>query len=422
MERTGGRTDMAFYLLGERSELRPLLKAIADARDGTTVARAGVEYLLILAAARQAARGDAPEPKALAQIRAQYSRMFAGDHSEHARLLKQLYSALKSGSVSAAATTLKLLGLYHRKQGGYQQARASFAVLTELAKQLNDPLERLNALFWLGVVERYLGDLDAAEAVHHEQLELAREVGQRGQAVLAQENLGLVELRRGQVAEARKRVIRALNEAQELEDQELQGYCYHALLVVEKTAGRPGEAAVCGWEAYRRYDSTEQRLRALHDCASLLLDVGLYDAARAAYEIALNGASHSFDLRICSKCGLAEVAAAQDDLERFESIARDLMSEGALTEIPYEFLSAHRSLGLGYAALGKLEEARLHLEQSLAIAEEGGFSVEAREVREELRSLPRSRVLELVRPSESEYARLNSVGQHILAERARAFG
>ncbi len=412
---------MAFYLLGERSELRPLLKAIADARDGTTVARAGVEYLLILAAARQAARGDAPEPKALAQIRAQYSRMFAGDHSEHARLLKQLYSALKSGSVSAAATTLKLLGLYHRKQGGYQQARASFAVLTELAKQLNDPLERLNALFWLGVVERYLGDLDAAEAVHHEQLELAREVGQRGQAVLAQENLGLVALRRGQVAEARNRVIRALNEAQELEDQELQGYCYHALMVVETTAGRPGEAAVCGWEAYRRYESTEQRLRALHDCAALLLDAGLYDASRAAYEIALNGASHSSD-RICSKTGLAELAAVQGDLEGFETFARDLLCEEALSEAPYELLSAHQIVGRGYAALGKFDQARRHLEQSLTIADDRGFSVEARKVREELASLPLPPVFEPLRPAESEYARLLDVGRQILAERVRAFG
>ena len=411
---------MTSYLLGERSELRPLLKALAAASDDAGTARAAVEYLLVLAAARQAASGQAPEQQPLAQIRAQYSRVFARDRSEHTRLLKELHSTLQSGSTSAAAAQLRLLGLYHRKCGRYQLARASFAVLTELTKQLSDPLERLDALFWLGIVERYLGDLDASETVHREQLQLAREVGHQGQAVLAQENLGLVEVRRGRVVEARERVVRALSEAQELEDPELQGYCYHALMVVEMTAGRPGEAAVCGWEAYRRYESTEQRLRAPHDCAALLFEAGLYDASRAAYEIALRGASHSID-RIHSKCGLAEIVAAQGNPESFEMIAQDLMSEEGLTELPYERFSAHESVGKGYAALGKFDRARQHLEQSLAIAEDKGFSVEAREVREDLGSLPLPHVFEPLRPAESEYARLEDVGRRILAERVRAF-
>ncbi len=420
MERTGERTDMTSYLLGERSELRPLLKALAAASDDAGTARAAVEYLLVLAAARQAASGQAPEQEALAQIRAQYSRVFTRDRSEHTHLLKELHSTLQGGSTSAAAAQLRLLGLYHRKRGRYQLARASFAVLTELAKQLSDPLERLDALFWLGIVERYLGDLDASEAVHCEQLELAREVGHQGQAVLAQENLGLVAARRGRVVEARERVATALSEAQELEDPELQGYCYHALLVVEITAGRPGEAAVCGWEAYRRYQSTEQRLRALRDCAALLFDAGLYDASRAAYEIVLGGASHSID-RIYSKCGLAEIAAVEGDLDSFEMIAQDLMSEEALTELPYELFAAHESVGKGYAALGKFDRARQHLERSLVIAEDKGFSVEARQVREELVSLPLPHVFEPLRPVESEYSQLEDVGRRILAERVRAF-
>ncbi|UCF19151.1 MAG: hypothetical protein JSU87_14660, partial [Gemmatimonadota bacterium] len=177
--------DLASYLLGQRSELRPLIEAIASGADEAERERAAVEYLLVLASARQAARGEVAEARALWQVRSKYPRVYTHDESEQARFVRELHASLQSGSCANLVTALKLLGLYHRRRAEFKLARACFAVAAEVAKQLEDPIEQLNALFWLGVVERYLGRLDQAESVHREQLDKARAAGVHGQAVLA---------------------------------------------------------------------------------------------------------------------------------------------------------------------------------------------------------------------------------------------
>ncbi len=412
--------DLASYLLGERSELRPLIEAIASGVDELERERAAVEYLLVLAAARQAARGERAEARALWQVRSQYARVYTRDLSEHARYVQELHSSLQGGSHADLSTALKLLGLYHRKRAEFKLARACFAVAVEVAKHLEDPIEQLNSLFWLGVVERYLGRLDQAESVHREQLDKARAAGVDGQAVLARENLGLVKLRRGQVADARRQVLKALNEARQLGDPELEGYCHHALMVVEIEAGRPGEAASCGWEAYRRYESVDQRMRALQDCGVLLYQWGMLEAARAAFEIVV--ARHSdtaSQFRACT--GLADVAAATGDRLRFEALASALLSERTVTGMPFELVSCYRTVGDGYANFGEVEKARRYLQQGLALAREKGFEAEASELEELLTELGGGRPSFVpLETSTEERDRLIDVGRSIMAERARA--
>ena len=411
--------DLTSYLLGERSELRPLIEAIAEANDDRERERAAVEYLLVLAAARQAARGEPAEEKAMAQVRSRYYRVFGRDDTAHGRLLRELHESLTSGSPAALVTALKLLGLHHRKHGVLRLARAAFAVSTELSRQLPDVIEQLNSLFWLGVMERYLGNLDSAEAAHREQLEKARLAGSRSQAVLAQENLGLVSLRRGRVSDARSQVMRALQEAQELEDRELEGYCYHALLVVESTSGRPGEAAACGWEAYRRYESFDQRMRALQDCGVILYQWGMPEAAGAAYDIVVERSGDAATA-VRAKTGQADVAAATGDRDRFDRLCNELLGDRALQSMPFELASIHRTVGLGYAAFGDHHRARSYLEKSLSLAEDKGFEAEATEVRERLAELPLgAAVFQPLAPSGVESERLEDVGRSIMAERAR---
>ncbi len=411
--------DLTSYLLGERSELRPLIEAIAEARDDRERERAAVEYLLVLAAARQAARGEPAEASAMAQVRSRYYRVLSRDDTPHGRLLGELHESLTEGSPAAVVTALKLLGLHHRKLGAYKLARAGFAISAEVAKQLPDLIEQLNALFWLGVMERYLGDLDAAERVHRDQLEKARLAGSRGQAVLAQENLGLVSLRRGRVADARKQVSKALQEAQELEDHELEGYCYHSLLLVETTAGRPGQAAACGWEAYRRYESTDQRMRAIQDCGAIFYEAGMLDAAKAAYEIVLARTEDAASL-VRAKTGLADVAAASGDATRFERVCQALLSDRHLHSLPFELASAYRTIGVGYAILEREHKARSYLDESLAIAEKHGLAAEAAKTVEALGRLPvAARLFQPLPPAGADYERLEDVGRNMVAERAQ---
>ena len=417
---SGERTDLTSYLLGERSELRALIEAISQAEVDDERERAAVEYLLVLASARLAASGEAVESRALAQVRGQYRRVFAKDSSEHGSLLRELYSALSKTREVDVITALKLLGLYHRKLGAYQSARAAFSVATELASKQSDPIDHLNTLFWLGVAERYVGNLDRAEAVHREQLALAREVHSSAQAVLAQENLGLVALRRGQVAEARKRVLRALNEALELEDPEIEGYCYHALMTVETYAGRPGEAAACGWKAYVRYESTEQRLRALQDCAVVLYGCGFYEEAQAGWEIVLN-ATDDFAVSLRSRVGMMEAAAKLGKRKRFELLVSEILEDDRLANIPFELIETHHCLGLAYGEFGEEAKARHHLIKSLTLAEEGGYEAQALEISDQLQRLVSVGSIE-VEPAAvpgDEYERLEDVGSNIKAERSR---
>lgn len=412
-------SDLSSYLLGDRSELRGLIEAIAQATREDERARAAAEYLLVLAAARQAASGEPSEEKALRQIQSQYSRVFRGDDCEHARLLQELYSSLRDGGPAALATALKLLGLFHRKSAGFQRARAAFSVASEVARLLPDPIEHLNSLFWLGVVERYLGNLDSAEAVHREQLEKARAVDNRGQAVLAQENLGLVTLRRGDIAGARRRVLRALNEAEEVGDRELEGYCYHALMTVETYADRPGEAAACAWQAYLRYESIDQRTRALQDCGVILFRSGYMHEAKAAFEIVCNCARDTAP-RIHALIGLADVAASLGNRREFQSLKERLLSTDSLDSMPFERVNALRTVGTGFARFGEPSVARKYLEHSLRVAEEKGFASEVTEIREEMMDLSVAKPATPPPAPAAEEEQLRSIGQQVMAERARA--
>lgn len=411
--------DLTAYLLGDQSELRPLLEAIGATDDAEAQGRAALEYVLVLAGERYAANRRPPEGGALGQIRDQYARTLTRDGSGHARLLKDLYGALERRSPADVTTALRELGLYHRHAGRYRMARASFFAAVEMAKRLEGPVEQLEALFWLGVTQRYLGNLDEAEKIHEEQAAIAQRSGLTRHVILAQNNLGLVLLRRGRIPEARERVLRALNRAQELGDRELEGNSYHCLMLVETEDARMGEAAASGWEAYQRYESTAQRLRALQDCAAILCEAGLFEPARAAHEIVLSAAAESA-LRLRSKIGLVEVAAAKGDEEYFEAVVADLTSDPTLSDLPYESIRAHRAVGLGYAALGNLEKGRQHLMQSLGVARKKGYLGEAAALEEELASLSSFDPAQSLRhATDSEYTQLRSIGQRIIEERAR---
>ncbi len=418
--RMRGEGDLTSYLLGERSELRALIEAIAAGGNDSERERAAVEYLLLLASARFAARRETPEPHALAQIRSRYARIYTRDNTEHSRILRELHASLTSGSAVAIITALKLLGLHHRREGSFQLARASLSVAVEIGGQLQDPIEQLNSLFWLGVVERYLGNLDTAQAIHHQQLEKARACGHRGQAILAQENLGLVALRRGRIAEARNLAIRALTEAATLEDRELEGYCYHALMVIEIESGRPGEAAACGWEAYRRYESTDQQMRALQDCGVILYKSGMLEAARAAFELVRAGHSDTAS-RIRAATGLADVAAAESNRTQFMRVVQELLAEDAIRSLPFELQSAYRTIGRGYARFGDLGIARQYLEAALKVALDRGYQSEVPAIKELLADLGAGlSAFEQTPAPETERARLVEVSRSVLAERARA--
>ena len=90
--------DLASYLLGERSELRPLIEAIAEAADDHVRERAAVEYLLVLAAARCAARREPAEEAVMAQVRSRYYRVLGRDATPHGRILQELHASLVEGS------------------------------------------------------------------------------------------------------------------------------------------------------------------------------------------------------------------------------------------------------------------------------------------------------------------------------------
>ncbi|UCF19454.1 MAG: hypothetical protein JSU87_16265, partial [Gemmatimonadota bacterium] len=210
-----------------------------------------------------------------------------------------------------------------------------------------------------------------------------------------------------------------LNEARQLGDLELEGYCHHALMVVEIEAGRPGKAASCGWEAYRRYESLDQRMRALQDCGVLLYQWGLLDAARSAFEIVL--ARHSDTAsQFRASTGLADVAAAMGDRLRFEALVSELLSEKTAAGMPFELVSCYGTLGDGYATFGETVKARSFLVKGLALAREKGFDAEARELEDRLAELGAA-PLSFV-PHETsldERDRLKDVGRKIMAERAR---
>jgi tetratricopeptide (TPR) repeat protein len=113
-----------------------------------------------------------------------------------------LDAAGELGAADAMARARTGLARAARRQGRHDQARELLQRALAFYRDAGFPAETANTLASLGFVEELSGNLDAAEAFHHESLRLARSLTDQQPAAVALEGLACVAAARHEPAQA----------------------------------------------------------------------------------------------------------------------------------------------------------------------------------------------------------------------------
>jgi tetratricopeptide (TPR) repeat protein len=172
-------------------------------------------------------------------------KIYRADYDQAVELCTQGAEAYRRASDEAGlANVLGTLGLALVRLHRYPEARTVLAEAEDLARGCGDGQALAGALRGRAACARYEGDLNAAEAAYSDALDLASMYWQ-GVIPMLNDGLGLVALARGDLATARERITRALDQALMEGQHQLQVIFYADLATVALLGGDTATAANC---------------------------------------------------------------------------------------------------------------------------------------------------------------------------------
>jgi tetratricopeptide (TPR) repeat protein len=237
----------------------------------------------------------------------------------------------------------------------------------------------------LSYCRRQLGELNEAEQIAIQAGRIARAVGD------------LIGELRGRIAEAKVSMARGnYPRAEEMLDSTIRDAkeaglaAFHADALQERAgvAQLKGEyefAIKLGYEALDKLTDERSRDRMLGDIAAAFYSLGIRSAARDAWTLLSVTAQEQY-VRWTSRINLMEIASVEGLLSLFEKHLRQLEDARMPPMLRAQFLL---HTGEGYARLGKREQARDHLTESMALAAQYGYNRLVFYAEEQLESVER---------------------------------
>ena len=147
----------------------------------------------------------------------------------------------------------------------------------------------------------------------------------------------------------------------------MQALAYTDLGAVYSVEGKKIEAVQANYRAFQLTEDPLQRMRILGDIGAGLVELGVYDAARVAFEIVL-GSKTSFLVRTNALLELMELESGVGDRMAFER--RRAAAEEVSERMPPSMLADfHFKSGLGLARFGQSARARALLSAGLQLSE-----------------------------------------------------
>jgi tetratricopeptide (TPR) repeat protein len=206
-------------------------------------------------------------------------------------------------------------------------ATSCYTVAEEAAKDADDCMMQLRARLGRGAVLRGTGNFPMARAIGEE-------------------------------------VMRAAAEANL---PEMQAMAYTDLGAVYSVEGKKVECVQANYRAFVLTEDPLQRMRILGDIALTLMELGVFDVARLAFDIVIES-NASFVVRTNAMLELMAMEAATGDRIAFQRRRAEV--EGLVERMPPSMLADfHYKAGVGLARFGQLARARALLKAGLAHSE-----------------------------------------------------
>jgi non-specific serine/threonine protein kinase len=145
-----------------------------------------------------------------------------------------------SGGAEARIAALQARARLRRHHADYEGARVDAQECADLARQSGVKTQLMGALTTLGTLSSAMGQLADAERFYVEALELQQELGDSAMIAGGLNNLALVDSARGNHASAKARLELALEEARKADDQILRAIILDSAGRVERRLGAFG--------------------------------------------------------------------------------------------------------------------------------------------------------------------------------------
>jgi tetratricopeptide (TPR) repeat protein len=291
--------------------------------------------------------------------------------------LEQLASAIAVFSGARAAPVNDCLMVYAQVlQDSAQWTLAADVYDTVLlnARSASDSRALPVCAVRAGFCLRMMGRLDEAQRVYRLGLEIASDLGDRPNALLARVGIAAVAAQRGALEEAESALDDVIAGAGEggggPELMAVRAAALHDRGGIAIARQEYERAVLLLYEAFALYQDMPNRDRALNDLATALGSLGLRRAARDAYFV-IHSTSHQRDLRWWAGLNLMRLAVLERNEGEFEHYRRLLRAE-SLTG-PH---AAHYALfvGEGHARFGRPDRARRAFSRAAQLADEFGLA------------------------------------------------
>lgn len=297
----------------------------------------------------------------------------SGETTGEEEALRDVLEAFATGDLEALARATISAGDAAERMdhvfGALELQKCAF----EIGAALSDPDLTVRAARAQGRILRRRGLWEEADHWYGIALDIAERAEIWEMIARTRAGLGLIHKERGDYDGARSRFEHALEAARTAGDPDATASIHHDLMSLEWVVDRLPEAARHGWRAVNTYRSESGRVRCLAGFATILRELGDWDAAEDAYTV-VAGTSDEVYYRVYAHDGLAYMAALRGDADLFDRRAAECDALGwedgprsAKAEILY-----YR--GLSYRLLERGDEARAWLERARDFAEEHGFS------------------------------------------------
>jgi tetratricopeptide (TPR) repeat protein len=222
----------------------------------------------------------------------------------------------------------------------------------------------------LGQCYRHLHRVEDAIAAFASASEIATAVGDIVGVLRARTGEARIAILRGNLPQAERILDETISRAVGSDLADVRSRALHDRSEVARKRGEYEFAIRLAYDALAHSESATQRDRILSDIAVAFLDLGVLSAARDAYLVLFATAQEQYT-RWAAALNLLEISSLSGEEIFFEQYRKHLNAQSLPPLMATAFAL---NLGLGYHRFGDTDQARVHLQRAMALAEEHGMN------------------------------------------------
>jgi len=216
-----------------------------------------------------------------------------------------------------------------------------------------------------GVCLRHLGSIDRAAGLYREGLAVAAENGDQFWLLKLRISTALLEYHKGDFPEAERQLDAIIADADAI-GSPVAAEARHERGQVAYARDQDALAAEYYYAAMKSFVDPDKKLRAMHDLATALADLGHLDYARTVLSAIRNSTYSQVEVVNSAGLNLMRVAVLAGEQVKFDQLRRELADE-RLTG--YQLAHYHVFVGQGYLKFGDPGKARDEFAQALTVAQ-----------------------------------------------------